>query len=230
MVKIRPLPEGCPFSAHTVRWVNFIHSVLLTIRFLRRKLGRMINRKKQFAIDRPRHDGRGLMAAYFPVNDPAVSLSMLSAYERAGVDAIELGIKTDDPHADGDIVADSMRRSTGVGSISDAWEAIQRVRSFEHDTLGMIFTYAENKLAPEAELWSGVDALLCLGEGGAVAEQLELDARKHGTRITKFVPYELPELAVVQATKANGFVMLQYTSGKTGLRTVTDDQLPTRLV
>ena len=118
----------------------------------------MENRKFEFILDQPRQTG--LMAAYFPVNDPAVPKERLSAYETAQVDVVELGIKTSNPYADGEIVATSMRRSTGEGTIREASEAISVVRNFDHNAFGMIFGYAERKLTNSSDDWQNVDGLL----------------------------------------------------------------------
>jgi tryptophan synthase alpha chain len=189
----------------------------------------MNKRKTEFSIDRPRLSGRGFMAAYFPINDPRVPLSVLSGYEAAQVDAIELGIKADNPHADGEIVAESMRQSTGIGAVTEAGDAILRIRDFSYDTLGMIFAYAEGKLAPDPDVWNTVDALLCLGTADKASSEVGRAARMRGTRITTFIPFDLPPDVVSDATEANGYVMLQYTSGKTGIRTAFDGTLTQRL-
>jgi len=184
-------------------------------------------RKTSFAIDLP--STSGFLAAYFPIHDPLIPISLLSTYEAAKVDVVELGIRTDEPFADGAIIAASMQRSGGVGTLSEARGAIEMVRAFEHRTLGMVFAYAETKLAPVPSEWAGVDGFLGLGDASSTNTRLTAEARAHGTRITKFVPYHLPQTAMVSATKANGFVMLQYSEGKTGLRSAIDPELPARL-
>lgn len=169
------------------------------------------------------------MGAYYPVNDPQVPLSMLAAYQAAAVDVVELGIRTDNPYADGHVIRDSMARATGMGTVAEACEAIGRVRDFNHDTLGMIFAYAEARLAPDPAIWSGVDGLLCLGTPDAQSAAVTADARANGARVTRFVPYALPAQALEEAVSATGFVMLQYTEGKTGIRTTLDHALAERL-
>lgn len=187
----------------------------------------MIHRKTEFALDRPRTGG--LLAAYFPVNDPLVPLELLAAYDVARVDVVELGVKTPDPYADGEVVAASMLRATGTGTVSEAADAINAVRQFRHDSLGMIFGYAEPKLAPDPAIWRDVDGLLALGASGPDTDKITRAAAQNGTRITRFVPYDLPCAAVTAARTATGFVFLHYTDGKTGIRTALDERLPERV-
>lgn len=187
----------------------------------------MTARKTNFAIDRV--NDVGLLAAYFPVNDPLIPLGILDAYEAAQVDVVELGIKTQNPYADGQIVATSMRRSTGQGTVAEAKGAIEAVRAFENDALGMIFAYAKEQLAPEPEIWNDVDGLLCLGAPSAHNDVLNQEAESRGVRITRYVPYGLPSIAVDAARQTSGFVFLQYTQGKTGLRSDLDDLLSARV-
>lgn len=187
----------------------------------------MIHANRSFSLDQPSR--RGKLAAYFPVNDPSVPLERLKAYEAVGVDVVELGLRTSDPYADGDIVAASMRRSEGVGTVNEAREAIETVNSFSHGALGMIFAYAEDKLFSDPEEWRGVDALLALGTPGPEVEKITSVAAAEGTRITRFVPYAMPETSVAAARDASAFVFLQYTDGKTGIRHDVDENLSDRV-
>lgn len=186
----------------------------------------MTQRKNKFSID---GQSNGFMAAYFPVNDPKIPLDRLDAYNAAKVDVIELGIKTENPYADGEIVAQSMMRASGIGTISEANDAIAKVRSFEHNPLGMIFGYAEEKLVADRNEWDNVDGLLALGEQTTEQTELVSAASNHGVRITEFVPYGMPQQALVASSNATGFVFLQYTDGKTGIRHQLDDELSSRV-
>lgn len=180
-----------------------------------------------FTIDKPATGGR--LAAYFPVNDPLVPLERLKAYEAAEVDIVELGIKTSDPYADGAVVAASMRRSLGTGTVSEAGAAIDAVRAFRHAAMGMIFGYATPHLAPDSAVWSRIDAFLAIGRPDPGLDALTRAAAAYGVRITRFVPYELPKAAIEAACSATGFVFLQYTPGHTGIRDEIDRRLPTRV-
>ena len=183
--------------------------------------------KRAFSLDQ--RDGRKLLAVYFPVNDPRVPNSVLAAYDAAKVDVVELGVKAADPFADGPTVKAAMDRASGIGRVSEAGAALEAIRGFEHAALGMIFGYASEIFSSEPEVWSQVDGLLCLGRDEAVRLDLCNTARRHGTRITEFVPYEMPISARAAAINAESYVMLQYLPGLTGARQDTDQLLAPRL-
>ncbi|WP_341864144.1 tryptophan synthase subunit alpha [Gymnodinialimonas sp. 57CJ19] len=187
----------------------------------------MIHAQHSFSFDQPSR--RGKLVAYFPVNDPSVPIDRLKAYEAAGVDVVELGLRTSNPYADGAIVAASMQRASGIGTVREALSAIKAVKTFSYGALGMIFAYAEDKLFSDPQEWQDVDALLALGAPGPNVEKVTEVAAAQGTRITRFVPYDLPEPAVAAARKATGFVFLQYTDGKTGIRQDLDRDLESRV-
>lgn len=183
--------------------------------------------KRALSLDQ--RDGRKLLAVYYPVNDPKMPLSVLASYDAAKVDVVELGVKAADPFADGPTVKGAMDRAPGVGRPSEAGEALAAIRRFEHAALGMIFGYASEVFGSEPEIWSQVDGLLCLGRDETARLDLCNTARRHGTRITEFVPYEMPLAARGAAINAESYVMLQYLPGQTGARTEIDQLLKPRL-
>jgi tryptophan synthase alpha chain len=183
----------------------------------------MISRR--FTLDDP--SAAPYLAAYFPLGDPLVPLERLAAYLAAGVDVVELGLRTSDPYADGPVIGASMQRSTGTGTLADTVAAMGVLRRSGRAVMGMVFAYASPDLAADAA-WSDVDALLCLGKGG-LRDRIETAAVAGRARLTTFVPYDLPAADVERAIHATGFVFLHYTPGPTGLRDTTDPALPRRL-
>lgn len=181
----------------------------------------------EFSIDAT--DGRKFLAVYYPVGDPEFPLSRLSAYDQARVDVVELGVKAKDPFADGAVVHAAMDRAAGVGRVSEARDALEAVREFSHTSMGMIFGYDSEVFTSEPEIWAEVDGLLCLGQDETSRLALCDAARAKGTRITEFVPYELPLCSRQAAVNAESYVMLQYLPGKTGARVETDQLLKPRL-
>ena len=150
-------------------------------------------------------------------------LSRLAAYDVAKADVVELGMKTAVAFADGSTVAEAMNRALGIGRVSEARLAIETVRAFGHSTMGMIFGYMSEIFAAEPEFWAEVDGLLCLGRD-ELARRAPCDAtRAQGTRITEFVPYEMPIWSRTAAVNAESYVMHQYLPGVTGARVETDD-------
>lgn len=174
-------------------------------------------------------DGRRFLAAYFPVNDPLMPLSRLSAYDAAQVDVVELGVKARNPFADGPIIHSAMDRASGIGQASEAMDAIKAVREFSHPAFGMIFGYQSDVFAAQPEVWAEVDGLLCLGQDENARLAVCRAAQAQGTRITEFVPYEMPLSSRTAAINADSYVMLQYLPGRTGARSEVDQLLAPRL-
>jgi len=170
-----------------------------------------------------------LLATYFPVADPLMPLSQLQAYATARVDFVELGIKADDPFEDGTVIRESMLRCGGTGVVNDALDAIETVRGFDHQAVGMIFGYASATFADDDKFWRKVDALLCLGSSRKDVKNITSSARSFGTRITKFVPYHYSSEDLSDAIAADCYVMLQYLDGKTGARSDIATDLANRL-
>lgn len=180
-----------------------------------------------FALDA--QDGRKLLAAYCPVNDPLFPASRLSAYDAAKVDVVELGVKAANPFADGPTVQGAMVRASGIGAASEAREALEIVKQFDHAAMGMIFGYESATLNQDPEFWAEVDGLLCLGMDEPKRLSLCNAARERGVRITEFVPYDMPVSARAAAVNAESYVMLQYLPGQTGAREGLDDGLAGRI-
>lgn len=189
----------------------------------------MRQRTNTFTIDKYRASSRGYLAAYCPVNDPRVPLNRLADYASAQVDVVELGLKSPNPYLDGAVIRESMARCTGAGNLIDALPALAQVQSFDYPALGMVFSYASRALSQHLNDWQSVDGLLCLGKDQRLTSQILQNARAAGTRITKFVPYNLDEIAVQEAISATGYVMLQYLDGPTGIQQQMDPLLAHRL-
>ncbi len=172
---------------------------------------------------------RPLLVAYFPINDPLVPADRLKAYDSAGVDVIEMGLKAVNPTQDGTIVGASMMRATGKGVVGEASETARRVRSFHNPAAAILFAYAEAPLQAADAEWAEIEGLLCLGSDGAARQTVLSRARWHGTRIIEFLPYTFDQADISRARQAETYVMLHYTPGKTGLRDALDPHLATRL-
>ena len=98
----------------------------------------------KFTIDDPA--AAPYLAAYFPLGDPLVPLERLEAYAAAGVDIVELGMRTADPFADGPVITASMRRSIGTGTLADTDAAMELLRLHDRGIMGMVFAYATKGL------------------------------------------------------------------------------------
>lgn len=173
-----------------------------------------------------------ILAGYFPAGDPLVPVEMLDVFASSGVDIVEIGIRSDDPYLDGDIIRQSMRRSNGKGVLCDAWAAVARLESFHARMAGLVFAYASDAFLASAVDgdWYGIDALMCAPEPQSPNKiHIERAARNAGVSITEFVPYACNETDLQRAVHATGYVMLQCVNGKTGLYDGFDRSAATRV-
>ncbi|WP_136658670.1 tryptophan synthase subunit alpha [Nitratireductor sp. XY-223] len=180
-------------------------------------------------FDRIDASGSKLLSAYFPVCDPLVPLDYLKIYDEFGVDLIELGIKSANPHHDGDTIRQSMLRSTGQGRLADAGEALRMTAGLAGGSLGVIFAYPQPGLAEETFDWTGTDILLCAGADGSHRERLVSDAKSAGVSTAEFAPHHMREGDLARARSATSYVFLQYAAGKTGIRAGFDRSAKARL-
>lgn len=172
---------------------------------------------------------RPLLIAYYPVRDPLIPEDRLTAYERAGVDVIEMGLKAQNPKMDGAIVSASMRRATGSGHVSDAVPTARRLRALKRPIPGVLICYPEPQVLRADAEWSEFDAVLCLETDHAAQKQVTSLVRQRQSRTVEMLPYEFGDAEIDRARTASSYVMLQYTSGKTGLRQDRDPRLKSRL-
>ena len=105
-------------------------------------------------------------------------MDRLSSYERARVDVIEMGLKADDPMMDGDIVANSMRRSNGKGAVAEAIATARRLRELERPLPGILLCYPKAQVQQADEEWSEIDAVLCLDTGSHARRDIAARAQR----------------------------------------------------
>ncbi len=170
-----------------------------------------------------------LLVAYFPLNDPWVPVGRLAAYGAAGVDVVELGLKSWDAFMDGPIVAQSMARATGMGQVAEAVAAAKIVRGFAHQALGVLFCYAGTGVQGAGDVWAEIDAVLCLGRDETQRLGVLAEAAAQGTQRVEFIPHTFDDADVARALCADAYVMVQYAAGVTGIRTGRDTSLRARL-
>ena len=175
------------------------------------------------------HSSHPLLVAYFPIRDPLVPIERLDIYEEVGVNIVELGLKAANPVMDGEIIANSMQRSTGQGQVADALLAAERIREFRHEALGILFCYPEPQLLATTGDWAGIDAVLCAPTDIKAQDRINSMARAMGSRIAEAVPCDADETDFERAKRADAYVMVQYSRGKTGLRRTRDETLGQRI-
>ena len=173
-----------------------------------------------------------VLVCYMLAGDPLMPADLLDVYAACGVDIVEIGIRSDNPFLDGEIIRQSMRRSVGKGELRDASELLERLTTFHGRMASLVFAYAsEALLAGSVERdWRGIDALMCAPEAGSTSKaQIELAARKAGVCITEFIPYDCDDHDVQRAVNATGYVMLQCAKGKTGFHEGFDGSVAERV-
>lgn len=169
------------------------------------------------------------LAAYFPLNDPLVPLDTLCAYENAGVDFVELGLKAKEPLLDGPDVRKTMARASGEGKVREAIIAADRVRSFKRPATGILFCYPEQHIVTANECWTKIDAVLCLATEPVAQKKIVQKAKKWRVQTVEFIPYNFDESDIARAKTATCYVMIQYSEGKTGIRGDFDATLQERI-
>jgi len=176
-------------------------------------------------------DGK-LLVGYFPAGDPAIPVAMIDAYARAGVDVVEIGIKSDDPFMDGPVVKSSMVRSSGSGALADAGAVVDRLRSRGHAMAALVFAYSSRQFAGtlDGAGWRGIDGLLGLPPlERDVDRSIRASARASGVGIAEFVPFAFGPADIERARAAEAYVMLQAAPGRTGTRERLDASCAARI-
>ena len=94
---------------------------------------------------------------------------------------------------------------------------------------GILLCYPEAQVQQADEEWSEIDAVLCLDTDSHARRDIAARAQRRQSKIVEFVSHEFGESEIDRARKANAYVMLQYTRGRSGLRPNRDPKLAARL-
>lgn len=188
------------------------------------------------ALARARNEGRTAVVPYVTVGFPSVedTLAIVPAIERAGADAIELGVPYSDPLADGPTVqAASYRALTGGVNSHVCIEAARSLRS-AGVTVPLLFMGYYNPIlhygitayaADCAE--AGVDALIVPDLPPDEAGELREALAERGLGIVSLLaPTSTEERIVLGCEQARGFVYCVSVTGVTGARRDLPDDLP----
>ena len=159
-----------------------------------------------------------ILVAYFPLNDPKVPLKTLDIYAAAGVNVVELGLKAADPSYDGKIVRSSMERALGTGAVEEAWGAADYLRQNHPQMMRVLFCYPETPVRRAADEWQWLDGVLCLATDADKQDEVACKAMARGARRVEFLAHGFGDGDLLRANRADGYVMVQYSPGKTGIR------------
>ena len=176
--------------------------------------------------------------AYVTCGDPDrdTTTRIVQELERAGADAIELGIPFSDPIADGPVIQAASQRALRAGTtIADVYAVARAVREtsdiplIAFSYLNPILRYGAERFAIEAKD-AGIDSLLLTDLPPEAAKELKGTLRKHGLGTVFLLAPTSSDTRVAAIDRASdGFVYYVSTTGVTGARRDLDPSLLVRL-
>jgi tryptophan synthase alpha chain len=180
-----------------------------------------------------RSEHRCGVIAYVTCGDPDVATTprIVEELERAGADAIELGVPFSDPIADGPVIQSASQRALQSGTTTNDLFAIAReIRSkseiplIAFSYLNPIMRYGRERFAADAEV-AGIDGVL-------VTDLPPESAERFGSlaRIFLLAPTSSDKRIAAIDRASDGFVYYVSTTGVTGARRELDPYLLERLV
>jgi tryptophan synthase alpha chain len=174
--------------------------------------------------------------AYVTCGDPDVARTprIVEELERAGVDAIELGVPFSDPIADGPVIQSASQRALKSGTTTNDLFAIAReIRSkseiplIAFSYLNPIMRYGRERFASDAAA-AGIDGVLLTD---LPPEAADGTFKQHGlASIFLLAPTSSDKRIGAIDRASDGFVYYVSTTGVTGARRELDPYLLERLV
>ena len=197
----------------------------------------MPNRIDQKFADLRSAEKRALIA-YIAAGDPSLDATrdLVLAFDRAGVDIVELGVPFSDPLADGIVNQLAAARALAAGATShgvlDCVRAIRRESQIPivlYTYMNPIYRYGFAAFHRDAEA-AGVDGLLILDlPPDEDAQNSEL-AQQTGLRRIRLIAPTTPPARIAQLTAgASGFIYYVSREGVTGERAEVADSLGERV-
>src|SRR5436190_12008071 len=174
-----------------------------------------------------RADGKKALIAYISAGDPnlAATRVLALAFEKAGVDILELGVPFSDPLADGVVnqlaAARALASGTTVHGVIDCVREIRRESQMPivlYTYMNPIYRYGFAEFHRDAEA-AGVDGLLILDlPPDEDAQNAELSESNGLKRILLIAPTTPPARIAQLTAGASGFVYYVSREGVTGAR------------
>ena len=182
--------------------------------------------------------GKKALIAYIAAGDPnlAATRELVWAFEKAGVDLLELGVPFSDPLADGVVnqlaATRALASGTTVQGVLDTVRAIRKrsqVPIVLYTYMNPIYRYGFEAFHRDAEA-AGVDGLLILDlPPDEDAQNSEL-AQHTGLKRIRLIAPTTPDARIAQLTSgASGFIYYVSREGVTGERTEVASSLPERV-
>lgn len=196
-----------------------------------------MNRLKKLFKNLEKEKRCGLVA-YVTCGDPDVQTTpqIVAALQKAGADAIELGVPFSDPIADGPVIQAAAQRALERGTTTNDLFAIARAIRARSEVPLIAFSYVNpvmrygvERFAAEAAR-SGIDAILFTDLPPEAAGEAREACRKNGIA-TVFLLAPTSSDARIGAIDhaSDGFVYYVSTTGVTGTRRELDPALVDRL-
>lgn len=184
---------------------------------------------------RLKKEGRCGLIAYVTCGD-GDTVSIVQELERAGADAIELGIPFSDPIADGPVIQAAAQRALANGTTTKhVFEIARRIRETSElpliafSYLNPILRYGAEKFAADAKD-AGIDSLLLTDLPPEVSAELRNAMRAQGLGCVFLLAPTSTDARIKTVDKASdGFVYYVSTTGVTGARKDLDPALLARL-
>lgn len=165
---------------------------------------------------------------------PALTLPLLGALERAGAALIELGVPFSDPMADGPILQRAAERALGRGATLrgclDVVAEFRRQSEVPVILFGYynpLFRYGVDRVAADARA-AGADGFLCVDLPPEEAGPLDGAARAQGLDLIYLLtPTSTLDRMQKVLSRARGFVYFVSVAGVTGVRATLPENLET---
>jgi tryptophan synthase alpha chain len=187
---------------------------------------------------RLRDERRCGVIAYITCGDPDrdTTVRIVEALERAGVDAIELGIPFSDPIADGPVIQAASQRALKRGTtILDVFAIARAVRNRSEIPLiafsyvNPILRYSAERFAADAEL-AGIDSMLLTDLPPEAAAEIRNAIRAHRIGGVFLLAPTSTDARIAAVNRASDdFIYYVSTTGVTGARKDLDAGLLARL-
>jgi tryptophan synthase alpha chain len=176
---------------------------------------------------RTRAEGRAALIVFVTAGDPdlATTAELIPELERAGADALELGVPHSDPIGEGPTIQASSLRSLRHKTRPDqVIELVRRVREVSQIPLLLMgylnnaLAYGEERLAADCAA-AGIDGLILADTPCEEAPGLTRACAAAGVhRILLCAPTSTPERVVRIAGQGRGFIYCVSVTGVTGAR------------
>jgi tryptophan synthase alpha chain len=168
--------------------------------------------------------------------DPETTVDIALALERAGADALELGIPFSDPIADGPVIQAAAQRALQRGTtardvlaIARAVRARSNIPLIAFSYLNPILRYGVERFADDARS-AGFDALLFTDLPPESAKEIRAALHARGLGLIFLLAPTSSDARVTTIDRASdGFVYYVSTTGVTGVRSELDPLLLKRL-